>query len=456
MSSNTARDKEDENILASPAQDVMSLGYGLCPQMVFRDARLEPGAKAIYGYLASFAGAGMTAFPSQRLMLEELKMSRPTYSKHLKQLQAYGYVKVERRKNSRNEYMSNVYELVREPMIDDERMEAYRELRIRSLEASRLARRERNVSRDEARIDEIASILGSRELAERAMQAVFSDLDPAGKPPLSNYFTVEENPSSEPVSNNFTVDTPVSNIFTEPVSKNFTLANSVNSIKGKVTTYQPTRDGSQVEEPSEAKIEAGGKGSKGTDDTPESLRALLGISMKPVAPRRMEAVRRAYEQRIAEGYSESDIERSYEAYRAAYLSEHKTLKQAKQLDRWLVDGDGIISYAAIVGVGPKYRSGADPDADASTPVNNAERRALARASTEDLQEALARADSAFRALLVNLEQAKRSKDWGLAGDLTDQACVYLTRHRRQAVGEYLKSLRARARENVRDREGAGK
>ena len=431
MSSNTARDKEDENILASPAQDVMSLGYGLCPQMVFRDARLEPGAKAIYGYLASFAGAGMTAFPSQRLMLEELKMSRPTYSKHLKQLQAYGYVTVERRKNSRNEYMSNVYELVREPMIDEERMEAYRELRMRSLEASRLARRERNVSRDEARIDEIASILGSRELAERAMQAVFGDLDPVGQPPVSNNFT-------------------------EPVSKNFTLANSVNSIKGKVTTYQPTRDGSQVEEPSEAKIEAGGKGSKGPDDPPESLRALLGVSMKPVAPRRMEAVRRAYEQRIAEGYTESDIERSYEAYRAAYLSEHKTLKQAKQLDRWLLDGDGIISYAAMIGVGPKYRSGIDPDADASTPVNNAERRALARASTEDLQEALARADSAFRALLVNLEQAKRSKDWGLAGDLTDQACVYLTRHRRQAVGEYLKSLRACAHENVRDREGAGK
>ena len=454
MSTNTARDKEDENILASPAQDVMSLGYGLCPQMVFRDARLEPGAKAIYGYLASFAGVGMTAFPSQRLMLEELKMSRPTYSKHLKQLQAYGYVKVERRKNSRNEYMSNVYELVREPMIDDERMEAYRELRIRSLEASRLARRERNVSRDEARIDEIASILGSRELAERAMQAVFSDLDPAEKPPLSNYFTVEENPSSEPVSNNFTVDTPVSNNFTEPVSKNFTLVNSVNSIKGKITTYQPTRDGSQVEEPSEAKIEAGGKGSEGPDDLPESLRALLGISMKPVAPRRMEAVRRAYEQRIAEGYSESDIERSYEAYRAAYLSEHKTLKQAKQLDRWLVGGDGLISYAAIVGVGPKYRSAADQDA--SKPVNDAERRALDRASSEDLEEALARADSAFRALLVNLEQAKRSKDYDLVDELYARSCVYMIKHRKQAVGEYLKSLRACAHENVRDREGAGK
>lgn len=450
MSTNTARDKEDENILASPAQDVMSLGYGLCPQMVFRDARLEPGAKAIYGYLASFAGVGMTAFPSQRLMLEELKMSRPTYSKHLKQLQAYGYVKVERRKNSRNEYMSNVYELVREPMIDDERMEAYRELRIRSLEASRLARRERNVSRDEARIDEIASILGSRELAERAMQAVFSDLDPAEKPPLSNYFTVEENPSSEPVSNNFTVDTPVSNNFTEPVSKNFTLVNSVNSIKGKITTYQPTRDGSQVEEPSEAKIEAGGKGSEGPDDLPESLRALLGISMKPVAPRRMEAVRRAYEQRIAEGYSESDIERSYEAYRAAYLSEHKTLKQAKQLDRWLVGGDGLISYAAIVGIGPKYRS------DPSKPMNDAERRALDRASDEDLQEALARADSAFRALLVNLEQAERSKDYDLVDELYSRSCVYLIKHRKQAVGEFLKSLRACAHENVRDREGAGK
>ena len=347
------RSIDSENILETPAKDVMSLGYGLCPQMVFRDSRLEPGAKAIYGYLASFAGAGMTAFPSQQLMLKELNMSRPTYTKHLKQLQAYGYVKVERRKNERNEFTSNIYELVREPEIDDERMEAYSQLRKRTLEASRLRR---CASESQGSVEALAEIITSdKTLAAMVAAAIVDNLDAVENSPVSKNFTVEEKPSSEPVSKNFTVDSPVSSFFTNPVSKNFTVVNSVNSNKGQVTdsTYQPTLGCSQVVTGEERET-APSRG-KLVGKTTDGFEKLVADSMKPVPQAKLEAVRSAYDNRRSQGYSASDIALAYEAYRASYVAEHKSLKHAKQLDRWLVDGDGLVSYAMMIEVATSIR-----------------------------------------------------------------------------------------------------
>lgn len=442
---------EAENILAAPSADVMSLGYGLCPQMVFRDSRLEPGAKAIYGYLASFAGAGLTAFPSQTLMLEELNMSRPTYTKHLKQLQAYGYVKVERRKNKRNEFMSNVYELVREPAIDDERMSAYNALRQKSLEASRMARAVRESGIDVATRDALAAILGDPERAKKAIRAIVENSDAVENPPVSKNFTMEEKPSSEPVSNNFTVDGPVSNNFTDPVSNTFTVANSVKSNKGKVTgsANQPTRIDSQVETGSGVENSAGLPGGQ-AEGSQYDLSRLIADSMKPVPAGKMDSVRSAYERRIAEGYTPEDIARAYEAYRAAYAMEHKTLKQAKQLDRWLTAGDGLVTYATMIAAGPAYRHGVATSASAGTPVNDAERRALSRIGNEELSVALERVDPEFREMLANLERARRvceqtgdSDDWAVWQILGDQADAYLASNRKRATAEYLRLLRSR-------------
>lgn len=443
---------EAESILAAPSGDVMSLGYGLCPQMVFRDSRLEPGAKAIYGYLASFAGAGMTAFPSQALMLEELNMSRPTYTKHLKQLQAYGYVKVERRKNKRNEFMSNVYELVREPAIDEARMSAYDALRQKTLEASRMARAMRESGIDGATRDALAAILGNPETAKRAIKAIVENSDAVENPPVSNNFTLEENPSSEPVSNNFTVDGPVLNNFMEPLSNNFTVANSVNSNKGKVTetTYQPTQIDSQVETGCDVENSAGRAGVQASRRQQEFER-LVADSMKPVPAAKMVAVRDAYERRLAEGYTPSEIARAYEAYRAAYAAEHKTLKQAKQLERWLTAGDGLVTYATMIEAGPAYRQGVATNASAGVPVNDVERRALSRIGNEELSVALERVDPTFRELLANLERARRvceqtgeSKDWEVWQALGEQADAYLASNRKRATAEYLRLLRSRS------------
>lgn len=440
-----------ENILAAPSGDVMSLGYGLCPQMVFRDGRLEAGAKAIYGYLASFAGAGMTAFPSQDLMLKELKMSRPTYTKHLKQLQALGYVRVERRRNKRNEYMSNIYELVREPEIDEERMEAYRQLRERSLSASRAAQAGKAAKSAEAVEETLAALFEAGVLSMEALAGIVENCKSVENSPLSKNFTMEEKASSEPVSKNFTVEGPPSNSFTEPLSNSFTVVNTVISNKGKVTgiTNPPTLRDSQVVTGAASDWQDGGQ-DREKETEASGLSALCTASMKPVSALRAKAVEKAYERRVAEGYTPEDIAQAYEAYRDAYVSEHSNLKQAKQLDRWLLEGDGLVTYAAMIEVGPICKRSAAAKASAATPVNDEERRALSRADNEALGDALERADPIFCEMRARYENARRrctethdSDDWEAWKAIGEQLDAYLAANIKPARAEFLRLLRKR-------------
>lgn len=84
-------------------------GYGFVPKMMMRDKRLSVEAKAIYSYLSSFAGAGMTSFPSVELMLEELGMSKDRFYKHRKMLIDFGYVSIEQSKGQGSTFAKNTY-----------------------------------------------------------------------------------------------------------------------------------------------------------------------------------------------------------------------------------------------------------------------------------------------------------------------------------------------------------
>ncbi len=77
-------------------------------QNVMRSSELSPESKAIYGYLASFAGCKNTCFPSRKMMLKELQMSETRFSKHMNPLIALGVVSVTRERNG-NVYGKNIY-----------------------------------------------------------------------------------------------------------------------------------------------------------------------------------------------------------------------------------------------------------------------------------------------------------------------------------------------------------
>ena len=90
---------------------ILSNGYGLIPKKISRDKDLTMEAKAIYGYLASFAGSGGYCYPSKELMISELGTTEKRFNKNTKILKEHGYIKVhKRRKGNRND--SNLYELL--------------------------------------------------------------------------------------------------------------------------------------------------------------------------------------------------------------------------------------------------------------------------------------------------------------------------------------------------------
>lgn len=97
----------NENFIA--VDGIFSDGYGFIPKKLMRDKRLTVESKAIYAYLSSFAGAGMTSYPSVSLMVVELGMSKDRFYKHRKLLLDLGYIQIEQRKGEENKFSKNIY-----------------------------------------------------------------------------------------------------------------------------------------------------------------------------------------------------------------------------------------------------------------------------------------------------------------------------------------------------------
>ena len=87
-----------------------SMGYGKIPKLVMKDRRLTPEAKCIYGYFASYAGSGNSAFPTVSRIIYDLCMSETRYYKHFKLLTHYGYISVEQVK-VKGKFTHNLYNL---------------------------------------------------------------------------------------------------------------------------------------------------------------------------------------------------------------------------------------------------------------------------------------------------------------------------------------------------------
>lgn len=92
-------------------EGILAKGFGLIPRMLTRDKDLSIEAKAIYAYLAAFAGNNNEAFPSVELICAELDISRNRYFKHRKSLLEKGYIRI-RRERLESGFSKNHYELV--------------------------------------------------------------------------------------------------------------------------------------------------------------------------------------------------------------------------------------------------------------------------------------------------------------------------------------------------------
>lgn len=89
-------------------EGVLSKGYGIIPKLVMIDADLTIEAKAIYAYLASYAGNGESAFPSVKKMCYDLQINEKRFSRHKKALLDKGYIEVTQERKG-GSFASNVY-----------------------------------------------------------------------------------------------------------------------------------------------------------------------------------------------------------------------------------------------------------------------------------------------------------------------------------------------------------
>lgn len=89
---------------------IFSNGFGFSPKSVMRDKTLSIEAKAIYAYLASYAGSGMVAFPSVGLICSDLNISERRFLKHRKQLEDKGYITIKRERKESG-FSNNIYNL---------------------------------------------------------------------------------------------------------------------------------------------------------------------------------------------------------------------------------------------------------------------------------------------------------------------------------------------------------
>ena len=93
-------------------EGILAHGYGLIPKLVTRDKKLSIEAKAIYAYLAAFAGNTQQAFPGVSLICDELNISKKRYLSHRKALIDRGYIEIKReRKDDGNGFSKNIYVL---------------------------------------------------------------------------------------------------------------------------------------------------------------------------------------------------------------------------------------------------------------------------------------------------------------------------------------------------------
>lgn len=89
-------------------EGVLSKGYGIIPKLVMIDADLTIEAKAIYAYLASYAGNGESAFPSVKKMCYDLQINEKRFSRHKKALLDKGYIEVTQERKG-GSFASNIY-----------------------------------------------------------------------------------------------------------------------------------------------------------------------------------------------------------------------------------------------------------------------------------------------------------------------------------------------------------
>ena len=93
----------------------LSKGYGLAPFLLMGDPRISVGAKGLFCYLSSIAGAvineefgGRASWPSRKRICRDLNINKDTFTVYLDELKRHGFIRVIQRRTS-GKFSCNVY-----------------------------------------------------------------------------------------------------------------------------------------------------------------------------------------------------------------------------------------------------------------------------------------------------------------------------------------------------------
>lgn len=439
-----ATEIDERNLLQLDA--LLSHGYGLSPQLVMRSKGLSIEAKALYGYLSSFAGAGDTAFPSTSRILEELDISKNRFYKIRKELVSWGFISIETTATSAG--LRTVYTLPQNPIAIKTEIDeiANRRNEIKSSLVANLHNEDMVSHKGDSESERLQQSAGNEPCrqSEAKAQNRGSNLKPCLQSEDEGclqsgdklYIDTNINPkvsidrsATRPSDDEGPSDWKVIDGMTDPTQRDDGESNR--DANGR-DALDAVPDGTYDPLPTVA------DGYTLSNSEFEAFNRLCSLSIKTVRGAVRNEAAKQYAKRIGEGYSPAAIEKAYIDYAEAYRQNNPSPRFAKQLSDWFVKSDGFAYFAKKPVIrtttATKATSGQDSDLRAATEAKN-DRLTLAATDPtfRDLEAAVSKARSLWghACMTSDVENASRLKEeWSKA---TERANEYYETHCTSAV-----------------------
>ena len=455
-----ATEIDERNLLQLDA--LLSHGYGLSPQLVMRSKGLSIEAKALYGYLSSFAGAGDTAFPSTSRILEELDISKNRFYKIRKELVSWGFISIETTATSAG--LRTVYTLPQNPIAIKTEIDeiANRRNEIKSSLVANLHNEDMVSHKGNSESERLRQSAGNEPC--RQSEAKAQNRGSNLKPCLQSEAKAQNRGSNlKPClqsedegclqsGDKLYIDTNINRKVS--IDRSAHPSDDASSSDWKV--IEELGDSTQRDD-SEANYDANERNAVGAvpngtyDPLPtvadgytlsnsefEAFNRLCFLSIKTVRGAVRNEAAKQYAKRIGEGYSPATIEKAYIDYAEAYRQNNPSPRFAKQLSDWFVKSDGFAYFAKKPVIrtttATKATSGQDSDLRAATEAKN-DRLTLAATDPtfRDLEAAVSKARSLWghACMTSDVETASHLKEeWSKA---TERANEYYETHCTSAV-----------------------
>lgn len=439
-----ATEIDERNLLQLDA--LLSHGYGLSPQLVMRSKGLSIEAKALYGYLSSFAGAGDTAFPSTSRILEELDISKNRFYKIRKELVSWGFISIETTATSAG--LRTVYTLPQNPIAIKTEIDeiANRRNEIKSSLVANLHNEDMVSHKGDSESERLQQSAGNEPCrqSEAKAQNRGSNLKPClqsedeGCLQSGDKLYIDTN-----INPKVSIDRSAAHPSDDEGSSDWKviegMTDSTQRDDGESDRDANRRDAlDAVPDGTYDSLPTVADGYTLSNSEFEAFNRLCSLFIKTVRGAVRNEAAKQYAKRIGEGYSPATIEKAYIDYAEAYRQNNPSPRFAKQLSDWFVKSDGFAYFAKKPVIrtttATKATSGQDSGLRAATEAKN-DRLTLAATDPtfRDLEAAVSKARSLWghACMTSDVEAASRLKEeWSKA---TERANEYYETHCISAV-----------------------